>query len=171
MGKILTERTEISMIFISHRGNLNGADTDNENHPEYIKNALDEGYQVEIDVWSINNKLFLGHDNPEYSTDSSFLMQSGLLCHAKNLEALECLLRLNTHCFYHDKDSYVLTSKGLIVSFPENALNSRTICMKPELLSAEAIKGCYGLCSDYIEIFRSNCEETHVNGACFNSTR
>ena len=37
------------MIFISHRGNLNGADADNENHPEYIKNALDEGFlRVEV---------------------------------------------------------------------------------------------------------------------------
>ena len=33
------------MILISHRGNLNGRDIDNENNPVYIDKALKEGFK------------------------------------------------------------------------------------------------------------------------------
>ena len=44
--------------FISHRGNINGRNSEMENHPEYIMAALREGYDVEIDVWVINHAIF-----------------------------------------------------------------------------------------------------------------
>ena len=52
------------MILISHRGNLNGKMPQNENHPDYIDEAIHAGYDVEVDVWMIDNELFLGHDEP-----------------------------------------------------------------------------------------------------------
>jgi hypothetical protein len=54
------------MILISHRGNLNGKDVDNENNPLYIDRALGKGYDVEVDVWYVNGKWYLGHDEPTY---------------------------------------------------------------------------------------------------------
>ena len=48
------------MILISHRGNLFGKKTKQENHPEYILDALSNGYNVEIDVWFKNKKFYLG---------------------------------------------------------------------------------------------------------------
>ena len=68
------------MILISHRGNRNGKNVDRENSPDYIQEALDEGYDVEIDVWVKDDKFFLGHDEPEYTTDKEFLMKDGLWC-------------------------------------------------------------------------------------------
>ena len=76
------------MILISHRGNINGKNSDRENSIEYIEEALDMGYNVEIDVWVIDNKFYLGHDNPLYEVDFLFLINNKLWCHAKNLEAL-----------------------------------------------------------------------------------
>ena len=54
------------MILISHRGNLNGKIPENENCPDYIDKAIHSGYDVEIDIWMIDNELFLGHDGPQY---------------------------------------------------------------------------------------------------------
>jgi hypothetical protein len=51
------------MIIISHRGNLYGPDKENENKPDQIQKVLNLGYYVEIDVWFIDEKLYLGHDN------------------------------------------------------------------------------------------------------------
>jgi hypothetical protein len=51
------------MILISHRGNINGKQPDKENHPLYIFEAIKQGFQVEIDVWFIDGKFKLGHDN------------------------------------------------------------------------------------------------------------
>jgi hypothetical protein len=47
------------MIYISHRGNINGKNIERENSPEYILETLNKGYDVEVDIWIINNKWFL----------------------------------------------------------------------------------------------------------------
>ena len=39
------------MILISHRGNLKGINPQRENEPLYIVEALEKGFDVEIDVW------------------------------------------------------------------------------------------------------------------------
>ena len=54
------------MILISHRGNINGPNKDKENSLSYIQEAINLGYDVEIDLWVINGELFLGHDSPQY---------------------------------------------------------------------------------------------------------
>jgi hypothetical protein len=54
------------MILISHRGNINGKNDVRENSMFYIMEALTMGFDVEIDVWYINNEWFLGHDKPQY---------------------------------------------------------------------------------------------------------
>ena len=59
------------MILISHRGNINGKINELENNPDYINDALIIGYDVEIDIWVINNELFLGHDEPVHNIDIS----------------------------------------------------------------------------------------------------
>ena len=54
------------MIFISHRGNLTGKNPEKENKPSYISEALNQGYNCEVDVWFVDNKFMLGHDEPKY---------------------------------------------------------------------------------------------------------
>ena len=70
------------MILISHRGNVNGK-TNQENKPEYIRSALFQGYDVEIDVWYVDDKFYLGHNFPQYEIEESFLYNAKLWCHAK----------------------------------------------------------------------------------------
>ncbi len=156
------------MKLISHRGNTSGPAPEQENSPSYIKEALDMGYDVEIDVWNINGSWFLGHDDPCYEIDFKFLNHAKLLCHAKNLAALDKMLaHTNIHCFWHQEDHYAITSEGYIVSYPGYEVTNRTICMKPEL--ARPNLDCHGICSDYIALFRTKVEEP--KGVGFNETR
>ena len=69
--------------FISHRGNLQGPNPERENEPAYIEEAIKAGFDVEIDVWMVNNELFLGHDEPKYKISPDFLLnhQDKLWCH------------------------------------------------------------------------------------------
>ena len=53
------------MILISHRGNLDGPNKSFENSPSYICEAIDRGFDVEVDLWK-TNKLFFGHAEPQY---------------------------------------------------------------------------------------------------------
>ena len=52
-----------NMILISHRGNTNGKQSELENMPEYIDNAIKLGYDVEVDIRFKSGKFYLGHDN------------------------------------------------------------------------------------------------------------
>ena len=102
------------MIIISHRGNIRGAVSNKENRPSYIDCAIGNGYHVEIDVRSINNELWLGHDEPQYKVDHNWLdkRRNYLWLHCKNLEAAkECWAY---HSFCHTSDSFVYTSTGVI---------------------------------------------------------
>ncbi len=73
---------------ISHRGNITGK-TKYENDPEYIITALDQGYDVEIDVSFKDNNFWLGHDNKKNKVNIDFLNDSRFRCHLKNKERLK----------------------------------------------------------------------------------
>ena len=114
------------MIFISHRGNINGINKKLENSPKDINNAINKGYDVEVDVWYTDN-FYLGHDKPEYKISKSFLENKNLWCHAKNLKALEKLQKLKTKYFWHQEDDYTLTSNGYIWTYPGKNLSKKSI--------------------------------------------
>ena len=136
------------MILISHRGNLNGINTDRENSIDYIQEALDKGFDVEIDVWDILGSYFLGHDEPKQLVKKEFLKNEHLWCHAKNIEGLNSMLEDEIHCFWHQEDDVTLTSKGYMWTYPGKTLTTNSIAVLPE----EEIKdNIAGICSDYIE--------------------
>lgn len=99
-------------MFISHRGNLNGPNPDLENRPEYIIDTLSKGYDVEIDVWCLKDRYYLGHDLPQYKIQLEFLLQDRLWLHCKNNTAFQKLLDMETNCFFHSDDLVVLTGFG-----------------------------------------------------------
>src|SRR5574343_960654 len=104
-------------ILISHRGNINGSNILKENHPDYINDAIKNGFNVEIDVWIDNNKIILGHDYPQYEINKEFIINDKFWVHAKNIQALSYLKEI-TNCFFHNSDLYTLTSKGWIWTYP-----------------------------------------------------
>ena len=144
------------MKLISHRGNINGPNKSEENNPEYILNAINNGYNVEIDIWSINNKWYLGHDNPTYEIKYNFLFDSRFWLHAKNGEAFYKLFNDNNYdfnVFWHTTEDWILTSNKHIWTFPNKYLFPNSICVLPELGYDGDIKKCYGICSDFIKTY------------------
>lgn len=141
------------MIYISHRGNLDGPTPEKENHPDYIMKALHQGFDVELDVWFINNKYYLGHNEPTYEIKEEFLYQDLFWQHAKNLEALSQLMSMSRftdiNCFYHISDDYVLTSKGWIWTYPGKPVVSGCIAVKPEKFLNWDVSKAFGICTDY----------------------
>lgn len=138
------------VYYIAHRGNTQGPNKELENKPDYIDNALQKGYDVEVDVWVLpDDTIFLGHDKPEHKIYISFLEErkDRLWCHAKNLRAMEVLSISGFNTFYHDVDDYVFTSKGFIWSNIDRRQTQHTICV----MSKDNPKGYLGYCSDYIK--------------------
>ena len=143
------------MRYIAHRGLTKGPNANLENCPEQILKSLGEGFDCEVDLWSVNSKYYLGHNSPTYLIDKEFLNQSGLWIHCKNLEALEfCQNNIKLNYFWHQEDDYTLTSKGYIWAYPGKALTSNCVMVMPEWEDPklERVKGieCFAVCSDYV---------------------
>ena len=141
------------MILISHRGNIDGKNPKSENGQKYCQKAIDCGYNVEIDIWHTAGTWWAGHANPQYKVSPDFLLKKEVWCHAKNIEALERLLDLGAHCFFHQSDSVTLTTSGYIWTYPTHPLTKKSICVLPELQIIDT-KECAGVCSDYIERYK-----------------
>ena len=139
------------MILIAHRGNTQGK-SEKENHPDYIQDALDAGYNVEVDVWCVHGKWSLGHDEPQYSTNKNFLQNPKIWCHAKTITTFKYLLDMDLTCFFHENDDATLTSNGYIWTFPGKILTKKSICVLPE--RNHHPRKCAGICSDYIRIYK-----------------
>lgn len=137
------------MIVISHRGNLDGPNPEMENKPVYIKKALDKSIMVECDIWCKNGELWLGHDEPQYKIDLEFLKHNLLICHAKNCQALDVLINNNIHCFSHNMDDVVLTSKNWLWTYPGKPVIKNSIAVMPEMVDNWDITLCKGVCTDY----------------------
>lgn len=139
------------MILVSHRGNISGTNPEKENHPDYITEALSQGFDVEIDIWG-DKELWLGHDKPQYKCSVSFLINNyqKLWIHCKNLVAMDILSEFKVlNYFWHQKDDFSLTSKNFIWTYP-----GKHVCNKSVLVVDDAREYagpiCFGLCSDYL---------------------
>ena len=152
------------MIIIAHRGLLEGPDRQLENQPEQVIKALNMGFDVEIDVWALNDRFYLGHHElPFLEVNMEFLKHPGLWLHAKNLDAMYALNStpgMNwPNFFYHNTDSHTLTSGGYIWTYPGFQLSPDSVFVMPETLGnlsevfhkwkLKEKNSCYAVCTDY----------------------
>lgn len=147
--------------FISHRGNLQGKNPDLENKPDYILQAINSGFDVEIDIRFIDGKFILGHDSPKYDFPFSLIEKHSnkLWLHCKNLEAVVALSKfpyqIQLNYFWHQKDYVTLTSKNFIWAFPGKQPLDGSIAVLPEIYNDDISKA-YGICSDVILDYKNN---------------
>jgi hypothetical protein len=145
------------MIYIAHRGNISGPNPDKENHPDYIRDALNQGFNVEIDLWIEDKKIYLGHDKPEYEIkDKYFLLNKKFWIHAKNINAAYFLSNFfDVNWFFHQEDDCVLTSKGYIWTYPGKQLTKKSIAVMPEKCQNYDISEAVGVCTDFPEKYKN----------------
>ena len=143
------------MILISHRGNLTGRIPNNENHPNYIDEAINAGFDVEVDMWWVDGRVYLGHDNPQYEVDNEWLVDRAdkLWVHCKNVELLNWIRSTILHWFWHEEDTLTLTSKQYMWAYPGKQPIIGSIAVMPEIYN-DKIKKCVGICSDYVKDYK-----------------
>jgi len=149
------------MKLISHRGNIHGPEPEFENTLERIDYCISKGYDVEIDLWVIDDKFFLGHDSPEHKVSFNFLRcrSKSLWIHCKNIDAFYYLCDYDFNFFWHENDEFTLTSGKFIWTYPKESydyvLKKNQILLDFGEISKEKYEsyqnlGIYGLCCDYI---------------------
>jgi hypothetical protein len=146
------------MKLIAHRGNVTGPNPLEENKPEYIENAILEGYDSEIDLWYRDHSFYLGHDEPQYEISALWLYKNKehLWIHCKNYDALEKISNspVDYNFFWHETDKFTLTSKGYIWTYPGQSVGCNSVVVMPETTKDGIINvsnyECYAVCSDYV---------------------
>jgi glycerophosphoryl diester phosphodiesterase len=145
------------MILISHRGNLTGSNPTKENSLPYIQEALDNGFDVEIDIWFNDGVFYLGHDAIQYKVTLDWLKErkNNLWIHCKNIEAIEWFNNsiVTYNYFWHQEDTVTLTSKNFIWAYPGKQPINRSIAVMPEIFN-DKINLCIGVCSDHIQNYK-----------------
>jgi len=142
------------MLIISHRGNLEGENINTENSPSQIEAAINFGYDVEIDLWLIDNDFMLGHDKPEHqiSLDWLVLNEKFLWVHCKNFEAIDYLSKnqINLNYFFHDSDDLTLTSRNFMWIYPKKTYsnNSVIVCKDDNEFKNYLKNPPLGVCTD-----------------------
>lgn len=165
------------MKYISHRGNIEGIITAQENSPHYIDAAIKRGFDVEIDLRKDFYGFGLGHDSLQYRVNWDWLVKrkNHLWVHCKDLESLLYMnryLQYDFNYFFHDSDIATLTSMGEIwlhnsVCIPDYQADSIVVLPEEHTMShyeyfkknpdvALKVKNYWwsGICSDYIGKYR-----------------
>lgn len=144
------------MRLIAHRGNMTGPSAQ-ENHPDHIREALQAGFDVEVDVWLIDGDIWFGHDEPQYPAHITVLNNRYWL-HCKNIEALRFFggIEINeANVFWHESDDYTLTNKRFIWTNIGKDLTGRSIMVMPEVTDSTLENtldvDCAGICSDWVQ--------------------
>ena len=125
---------------------------------QFFEAVLSARYDVEIDMWWIDGRIYLGHDNPQYEVSDEWLggRIDRLWVHCKNIEAViffkNCGYEFNY--FWHETDTITLTSKNYIWAYPGKQPIRGSIAVLPELFNDNTSK-CLGICSDFIQNYVS----------------
>ncbi len=146
------------MRFIAHRGNVEGP-SKFENSPSQIDWCLNRSIDCEVDLWVEDETFKLGHDFGQYEITEKWLLERmhGLWIHCKNSEALKTLVDFHEpdlNFFWHQEDSYTLTSRNFIWVYPGKVVPPGSISVLPEnwitVQRSEEVALGFGVCTDYV---------------------
>lgn len=139
------------MKIISHRGNLSGKNLNQENDPFYVDAAILQNFDVEIDVWFLNDQFYLGHDYADHSVTSRWFedRKAVLWCHAKNKIALLRLMELGMNTFWHETDRFTITTNKTIWCYPGNFVSGGITVVYGTPDDSSIPSEIYGICTDY----------------------
>jgi len=143
------------MRIISHRGNTLGPNPSMENSLSHLRQAIDLGYDVEVDFWYHDGAAYFGHDAPTYRVSMQDLKDliPYAWFHCKNIAAMDFLGNhfLSPNFFWHQSDDYALTSKKYVWTYPHMPIGEKSIAVLPEIFNAKRseLEGFWGICTDY----------------------
>ena len=155
------------MELISHRGNIDGIIKEKENHPLYIDNAINMGFDVEIDVFYFENNFYLGHDKPDYIIEEKYFHDRSdvLYVHCKNIEAFILCRERGFKCFYHNSEKHVAVCNTNLI-WTHDIIETTNQSIIPMLakddinfiinhIPKSKIEKAYGICTDEIKFLES----------------
>jgi hypothetical protein len=154
------------MLYISYRGIYDGNNFQDANTPSQIGKALGYGFSCMVDVWRVDNKLYLGNDQPITEVTEKYLQGRKFYINARNTDMQTWLstqsLSLYPNWFYFTAPTppptYVEASNGKLITPGTVPINNNSVMFLPEindttLLSTVNLR-CFGIISNYLTFIR-----------------
>ena len=153
------------MLYISYQGIFEGQDYPDANTPNQIGKAFNAGYSCMVDVWRVDNQLYLGSYEPMIEVTEKYLQGNRFWINARNIDMQNWIVtqpvKNYPHYFWSNQPeptSPVTVSSGQIWTPVTVATDPSTIIVLPEIqdrgmLSTIHLK-CYGVCSTYLNFIK-----------------
>jgi hypothetical protein len=145
------------MLYISYRGIIDGNNYQDANTPNQLGKALGSGFSCMIDVWKVDDKFYLGNDQPITEVTAKYLQGNRWYINARNTAMQTWLptqnIKLYPNYFWFTTPTppppSVTASNGKLITPGTTPINNTSIVFLPEiddtsLFSTVKLK-CYGV--------------------------
>jgi len=154
------------MLYISYRGIYEGNDFQDANTPKQIGKALSYGFACMVDAWRVDDKIYLGNDQPITEVSDKYLQGRKFYINARNTDMQNWLATqpasLYPSWFFFPVTPFppspVEASNGKLITPGTVPVNNTSVIFLPEiddtsLLSTVKLK-CFGVISNYLTFIR-----------------
>jgi len=150
------------MLYISYQGIYDGQDYESANTPKQINKALGKGYSCLIDVWRVDNKLYVGNGQPLIEVTEKYIQGPRFWINAVNTDMQDWIAtqpsKLYPNYFNFEAPTppppYATASNGKLITPGTVPINSNSVMFLPEindrsLYTMVKVKS-YGICSGFL---------------------
>ncbi len=154
------------MLYISYRGIYDGTNYEYANTPNQLGKAMGAGFSCMIDVWKVDDKFYLGNDQPLTEVTEKYIQGNRWWINARNT-AMQAWLptqisTLYPNWFYfttpNPPPAYVTASNGKLITPGTVPINNNSVIFLPEIddkgLFSTVHLSNYAICSTYLMLIR-----------------
>lgn len=154
------------MLYISYQGIYDGQNYEDANTPKQINKALGKGFSCLIDVWRVDDKLYVGTNGPTIEVPAKYIQGPRFWINAVNTDMQEWIAtqpsNLYPNYFHFDASTppppYATASNGKLITPGTVPINTSSVMFLPEindrsLYSMVKVKS-YGICSGYLTLIK-----------------
>ena len=154
------------MLYISYQGIYDGQDYESANTPTQINKALGKGYSCLINVWRVNNKLYVGNGQPLNEVTEAYIQGPRFWINAVNTDMQTWIATqsstLYPNYFHFDASTppppYATASNGKLITPGTVPINTYSVMFLPEindrsLYTMVKVKS-YGICSGFLTLIK-----------------
>jgi hypothetical protein len=154
------------MLYISYQGIYDGQNYEDANTPKQINKALGKGFSCLIDVWRIDNKLYVGTEQPVIEVTEKYIQGPRFWINAVN-EDMQTWIATQSSTLYPNyfnfaastpPPPYATASNGKLITPGTVPINTSSVMFLPEindrsLYTMVKVKS-FGICSGFLTLIK-----------------
>lgn len=153
------------MLYISYQGIYDGQNYEDANTPNQIGKAFNNGFSCMVDVWRVDDKLYVGTAENLIEVTAKYLQGRRFWINAMNTDMQDWIVTqsstLYPNYFWFDsptENTNANTSGGQIITPGTVPVDNTSIIFLPEIqdrsLFSTVKLRCYGVCSTYLTFIK-----------------